>query len=226
MKKMIGCGKLTGTIHVQGLRIGGPPPGLEIGGAVDLNALRDPLTHQPYIPGSSLKGRLRATLEREAGKSSQGGGPCDCRSWECPICQIFGAHHTGGAQKGSGAPPLPTRIVVRDAHLTAESAARFKELAAESKSFFEEKAEYLVRRDSGEARDPRWQERVWEADFHMEILLHVYTDDNPEEMMKLLRHGLGLIQETGSLGAGGSRGSGQVSFRVQEEWLKLAEITV
>ncbi len=225
MKKMIGCGRLTGTIHVQGLRIGGVPPGLEIGGAVDLNALRDPVTHQPYIPGSSLKGRLRAMLEREAGKSSPGGGPCDCRSWDCMICQIFGAHHTA-SPRGSGAPPLPSRIVVRDAHLTPASAARLKDLAAESKNFFEEKAENLVRRDSGEAKDPRWQERVWEADFQMEILLHVYTDDNPEEMMKYIRHGLGLIQETGSLGAGGSRGSGQTSFRVQEDWLKLAEITV
>ena len=219
MKRMQGCGKLTGTVHVEGLRIGGAPAGLEIGASVDLSALRDPVTQHPYIPGSSLKGRLRAMLEREAGKSSERGGPCDCGNMDCNICLIFGAHRTG-------APSAPTRIVVRDAHLTPESAARFKELAAEGKSFFEEKAESQVRRDSGEAKEPRWQERVWEASFRLEILLHVYQDDNPEELMKYLRHGLGLIQETGSLGAGGSRGSGRVRFEVEEEWLKMSEITV
>jgi CRISPR-associated protein Csm3 len=220
MKRMLQCGKLTGTIHVEGLRIGGAPTGLEIGGNVDLTALRDPLnSDRPYIPGSSLKGRLRATLEREAGKASQRGGPCDCGGTDCLICKIFGAHRTG-------APSAPTRIIVRDAHLTAESAAHLAELSKEGKSIFEEKAENLVMRSTGEAKDPRWQERVWDASFSLEILLHVYEGDNAEEMMKYLRHGLGLIQETGSLGAGGSRGSGKVSFEVQEDWPPLAAITV
>jgi len=41
-----------------------------------------------------------------------------------------------------------------------------------------------------------------------------------------VRQGLGVIQETGALGAGGSRGSGKVHFEVQETWLELDKISV
>jgi CRISPR-associated protein Csm3 len=46
-----------------GLHIGGGGETLDIGG-VDKPVIRDPLTRQPYLPGSSLKGKLRAILER------------------------------------------------------------------------------------------------------------------------------------------------------------------
>jgi CRISPR-associated protein Csm3 len=116
--------------------------------------------------------------------------------------------------------------VVRDAKLTADSAKAFDDAKKEGGAFFEEKAENLVLRDSGVAKDPRWQERVWSAAFALDILLHIYEGDNPQALMRYIRQGLGLIQETGSLGSGGSRGSGQVHFDVQETWLELERITV
>ncbi len=91
MKRLISCGKLTGTIHSQGLRIGGASQSLEIGSQLDLTALRDPLSGRPYIPGSSLKGSLRAMLERIEGKSSGRGEPCGCGDRDCKVCVIFGA---------------------------------------------------------------------------------------------------------------------------------------
>src|ERR1035438_1142135 len=203
MKRMISCGKLTGTIQSQGLRIGGAPQNLEIGSQLDLTALRDPSSGQPYIPGSAIKGSLRAMLERIEGKSSGRGEPCGCGDRDCKICVIFGAH------KNPQPASAPTRIVVRDAHLTKESAETFDQAQKEGGIFFEEKAENLVLRDSGLAKDPRWQERVWSATFALDILLHIYEGDNPQALMRYLRQGLGLIQETGALGAGGSRGSGQ-----------------
>lgn len=220
MKRLISCGKLSGTIHAQALRIGGTPPGLDVGGSVDLGALRDPVTGNPYIPGSSLKGKLRSTLERLEGRSSGDGEPCNCGDASCKICVLFGAH------KKPKAASAPTRIVVRDAHLTPESAAQLRQMQAEGKPFFEEKAENLVLRDSGVAQEPRWQERVWEGAFRLEILVHIYEGDQPEELMKFLRQGLGIIQETSSLGAGGSRGSGKVSFTVEESFLELDKISV
>jgi CRISPR-associated protein Csm3 len=216
---MISCGKLTGTAHAEGLRIGGTPAGLEAGGSVDLNTLRDP-EGRPYIPGSTLKGALRATLERVEGKASEGGEPCNCGQRECKICVIFGAH------KNPRAASAPTRIVVRDAHLTADSAARLDALRAEGRSPFEERAESLVRRDTGLAEPARWQERVWEADFNLEILLRIFEGDRAEDLMRTLRQGLGLIQETGAIGAGGSRGSGKIRFEVQETWLELEKVSV
>jgi len=62
-------GKVTiaGTIKAEtGLHIGGAETGLEIGG-VDNVVIRDPLTNQPYIPGSSLKGAMRSLLEKANG---------------------------------------------------------------------------------------------------------------------------------------------------------------
>ena len=60
---------------VDGTRIGGSGGGLEIGGNVDANlaVLRSPVNDEPYIPGSSLKGKLRSTLEKEEGKGQDRG---------------------------------------------------------------------------------------------------------------------------------------------------------
>ncbi|MEM4302217.1 MAG: RAMP superfamily CRISPR-associated protein, partial [Candidatus Caldarchaeum sp.] len=48
---------------VTGLHIGGSETGIEIGG-VDKVVIRDPITNRPYIPGSSLKGKVRSLLEK------------------------------------------------------------------------------------------------------------------------------------------------------------------
>jgi CRISPR-associated protein Csm3 len=50
-------------ITETGLHIGGGAETLDIGG-VDKPVIRDPLSNQPYLPGSSLKGKLRSILER------------------------------------------------------------------------------------------------------------------------------------------------------------------
>lgn len=59
-------GKLTLTSQLSaetGLHIGGGGENLDIGG-LDKPVIRDPLTKYPYLPGSSIKGKLRSTLER------------------------------------------------------------------------------------------------------------------------------------------------------------------
>lgn len=48
---------------VTGLHIGGAAGALEIGG-VDSPVIRNPLNNQPYIPGSSLRGKMRSLTER------------------------------------------------------------------------------------------------------------------------------------------------------------------
>jgi CRISPR-associated protein Csm3 len=55
---------LTGTIKaVTGMHIGGSPGALAIGN-VDLPVIRDAVTGRPYIPGSSLKGKMRSLSEK------------------------------------------------------------------------------------------------------------------------------------------------------------------
>jgi len=63
-KPLLGKLRLINTITVEtGLHIGGGGETLDIGG-LDKSVIRDPITQQPYLPGSSIKGKLRATLER------------------------------------------------------------------------------------------------------------------------------------------------------------------
>ena len=56
-----------GNIHCEtGLHIGGSSDEIEIGG-VDMTVIKDPVTGEPYIPGSSIKGKMRSSLERAKG---------------------------------------------------------------------------------------------------------------------------------------------------------------
>lgn len=222
MKKLVGCLRLRGLIRVPngGMRIGGNPPFLEEGGAADFTVIRNPINGEPYIPGSSLKGRLRAMLEKVEGKGREG-DPCNCGRKDCLVCLIFGAHKRPQSESS------PTRIIVRDAPLTAESSRKLRELEAGGKSLIEEKGENLVDRDKGTAEHPRFQERVWDAEFQMEILMHVYDGDEPVKMLEFVRRGLGLVQEIGALGAGVSRGSGQVRFEnISVDPMTLENVTV
>ena len=58
---------LTGAIEVlTGLHIGSGDAEMHIGGT-DNPVIKNPLTDEPYIPGSSIKGRMRSLLEWYAG---------------------------------------------------------------------------------------------------------------------------------------------------------------
>lgn len=113
-KVLLGKLYITGLIDVEtGLHIGGGGETLEIGG-LDKGVVRDPITNQPYIPGSSLKGKLRSILERLEGKSVNRPGGSDTYRYEsddlesgfsevqgskipfqgaksCPVSRIFGS---------------------------------------------------------------------------------------------------------------------------------------
>ncbi|NJO73518.1 MAG: type III-A CRISPR-associated RAMP protein Csm3 [Leptolyngbyaceae cyanobacterium RM1_406_9] len=63
-KQLAGKIRIESTLLVEtGLHIGGGGETLDIGG-LDKPVIRDPLTQQPYLPGSSIKGKLRSILER------------------------------------------------------------------------------------------------------------------------------------------------------------------
>ena len=92
---------ITGNIRaVTGLRIGSSDKNIGIGEAAQV--LRDALTKRPYIPGSSLRGKLRSLAERSRwstlSASTQQIGPRvqihRCTSGDayttCAICPVFG----------------------------------------------------------------------------------------------------------------------------------------
>ena len=196
----------------SGLHIGGSQDELTIGGS-DNPVIKNPDTDKPYIPGSSLKGKMRAELEKHLGRFGRDGAeaddrPCGCAEPTCPVCRVFGAHMNTRSRLG------PSRIIVRDGRLRTGG-------------HIENKTENIINRRSGAAQHPRSNERVVEGtEFNMQIVLQVYDLDEefeyPDHKKRLHRggeavqavvaEGLSLVMMTG-LGGGTSRGSGAVSFR-------------
>lgn len=197
---------ITGTIKCEtGLHIGGSAQEMEIGG-VDLPVIKHPVTKEPYIPGSSLKGKMRSELEKKYNKIN-GNEPCGCGKPDCLICLVFGPHKNTKHNLG------PTRILVRDCALSQKSRQEYTNLAKEKGiDYIEKKTENIIDRKSGTAKSPRTQERVPAgAEFDMEITLQVFDTDKEENLKKLVKEGIELVQKS-YLGGSGSRGYGKVSF--------------
>lgn len=205
---------------LDGMRIGGAGGGLEIGGVdPNLMALKDPVSGQPYIPGSSLKGKLRSTLEKQ-NDLGQGGKPCGCGNANCPVCPVFGAHMNTSAGT--------SRLTVRDARFTPDYLKQWQQRVAEGLPVLETKTENIIDRDRGVAQHPRTQERVPAgAVFNAELVLKVYERDDDNKMLANIKNALAIIERFDSLGAGGSRGSGRIRIRnFRSEKVALAGLTL
>lgn len=204
LKKIVSfSGKI---ICKTGLHIGGINNTIKIGG-VDSEVVKHPVTQEPYIPGSSLKGKMRSQLEKKLGKVSENGAPCGCGQINCPVCVIFGAH------KRPGAVSAPTRIIVRDAYFTDETRQRYEQLLVEKGySYMEQKAENTINRKKGTADSPRVIERVPEGtEFAFNIQLQIFEGDNEQMLVDTVKQCLSLVEDS-YLGGSGSRGYGQVAF--------------
>lgn len=212
--ELIGYKSITGKIVVKtGLHIGGNVDVIEIQG-IDNPVIKHPLTKEPYIPGSSLKGKMRSLLEWKLGKVE--GEPhkwCgkdeedkkNMRGKYCPICRIFG---TSADEAELG----PTRLIVRDAELTQN----YKDqMHKEGLPFTEIKYENSINRITARA-NPRPLERVPSGvEFKFELLYRVFdmgdTGKTDEDMFKYVNAGLYYLQQD-ALGGSGSRGSGKIEF--------------
>lgn len=192
-----------------GLHIGAGKDVIEIGG-VDDPVVKHPLTLEPYIPGSSLKGKMRSLLEKKLGKtsSSNPNEPCNCGN--CLVCKLFGAH------KNTNSAVAPTRVLVRDAFLNEATREWFQKMLREKgRSYLEIKAENMVGRKTGVAKDPHFIERVPEGSaFDLEIVIQVFDSDDGDELENVVKECLDLVQQT-YLGGSGSRGYGQVEFKLE-----------
>ncbi|MGC9400668.1 MAG: type III-A CRISPR-associated RAMP protein Csm3 [Anaerolineae bacterium] len=217
--------KLEGRVFVEfdvevvtGLHIGGSDTGIEIGG-VDKTVVRDKLTNRPYIPGSSLKGKMRSLLEKYHGlPQNRNIGGAHIHSCEkahdyedCAVCHVFGV-------AGEMDFATPTRLVVRDVHLRDKSAKELEDSARTDLPYTEVKTEVAIDRVTSRA-NPRQMERVPAGSIFgpAELIYSVYGGDDcdPAQDVRFLRslfEGLQLLEED-YLGGLGSRGSGKVSFK-------------
>lgn len=201
---------ISGTIKIlTGLHIGAGNDTIEIGG-LDQPIIKDPETNAPYIPGSSIKGKMRSLLEttkycdRPATREFvvSDGRPCACAKPDCPACAIFGV--SGAKSKEELG---PTRLIVRDAYLTSNYMERLKK----GDLPMEVKYENSINRISGTADNPRPLERIPAGvEFEFSISFKRFEGD-PKEWIDHVFEGLKLIQ-LDALGGHGSRGSGQVAI--------------
>jgi CRISPR-associated protein Csm3 len=191
-----------------GLHIGGSTEGFEIGG-VDNPVIRDPLTDWPYIPGSSLKGKLRHLLEWSLGsieKHPKHDGYTAHFCGECDACVLFGpASDETDVRLKAG----PSRLTVRDAFPTKTTLEKWEDWLGKG-IYTELKTENTVDRVTSEA-NPRPMERIpARSAFAFQMIVDNYREDDVK-LLKSLFSAMQLL-ENSSLGGSGTRGYGQVRF--------------
>lgn len=201
---------LRGKIETKtGMHIGGSKEKLEIGG-VDSPVLRDPHKNLPYIPGSSLKGKMRMLLEFALDKVTNG-EPHEATDVDDEIGRLFG---TSAKDIASG----PTRLIIRDAYPDEETIEMWDNLDSEL-LYTEFKPENSLNRLTSEA-NPRFLERVVKgSNFDIELVYGIYdTGDNGETDKNYIKHlyqALRLLEHSG-VGGNISRGYGQIEFKFSD----------
>lgn len=224
MSKLIEKVIYTGVITAKsGLHIGGTNTAMGIGGP-DKLVVRNPLTNIPYIPGSSLKGKMRALIELKYGlcEVDENGKAGPSQNTKSESGMLFGTAGKNDDQK------RPSRVIFRDAPLIINNDN--KDYGEEGVDFTktdmpytESKTEVSIDRVTS-AANPRTFERVPAgAKFRLEIVMNVFEDESFEKMNNVLQEAIALLQND-YLGGSGSRGYGQVEFKMNEpEHIKMNE---
>jgi CRISPR-associated protein Csm3 len=200
---------LTGKIYcVTGLRVGSSTGSVEIGGN-DNPVIRNPYNDEPYIPGSSIKGKVRSILEWALGKVRDDGKIHSCNEPNCLICNIFGISASDSVQADSNAPRI-ARAIFRDAFLTESTKNWLKD--RDIIKYTEIKYENVINRCTAKAEHPRPVERIpagSEFDFSLSFRMF---NNNDEKYWEVLLFGLKLLEKD-ALGGCGSRGYGRIEFK-------------
>lgn len=231
-------------IALTGLHIGGAAGALEIGG-VDAPIIRNPLNNQPYIPGSSLRGKMRSLSERLHG-SEQNFAINKQRGKEvyvhtCQLKQLDERPDEPFEQRvaryrarfercpvcsvfgvtGDEPVPHPTSLVVRDVYLSGAS-VKALEAADTDFPYTEIKWEATIDRVTS-AATPRQIERVPAGAVfeNFELVYNIYDQAGKDHFAEVLK-AMQLLEED-YLGGLGSRGGGKVAFRIKEIYARVGE---
>src|SRR5450759_120655 len=216
--KLIGKLILEGEMLCEtGLHVGAGKGSLEIGGS-DNPVVKDAFG-RPYVPGSSLRGKIRSLLEQSGGLavpselvylSRRKGQEVRIHQSDRPddeICLLFG-RNPGRMDRGSGEgaeskSASPARLTVYDAPLDQDSITpQMRENLDDELT--EVKSETAVDRITSQA-NPRTLERVPAgARFHVRLVLDVLCEED-KPLVSRLAEGLRLLEDD-ALGGGGSRG--------------------
>jgi len=213
--KLLGRVLISGEILTKtGLHIGGSPGPLAIGN-VDMPVIRDERTNQPYIPGSSLKGKMRSLSEKWTGAPQNRKIGKDV--W-IHVAENENEYQTYWVNPLFGVPgevkfdvPAPNRLVVRDVPLAERSKEELLNIRTDM-PYSEVKWEAAIDRVTS-AATPRQIERVPAGTIFgpMELVFNAFSLQD----VALLAHLLIAMQllEDDYLGGQGSRGSGKIAFQ-------------
>ena len=210
--------KLTNIVEIKaklvlqtGLHIGAGDSEMHIGG-IDNSVIKHPLTQSPYIPGSSLKGKIRTLLEWRSGVVQS--APLTLKdisknSEEVKnILRLFGISGDTKNSEQEVAEIGVSRLAFWDCALNE---AWEKAIRDDNQLLTEAKSENTIDRITSTAGNPRQTERVPAgAEFDFKLTLRQFEGDKPE-LLDLVLKGLKLL-ELDSLGGSGSRGYGKVKF--------------
>lgn len=196
-----------------GLHIGGSETGMHIGGT-DTPVIKTLVNgkDEPYIPGSSLKGKIRSLLEILQGYE-----------YDLSLTRLFGKKADDTENKNE---ILATRLSFWDCFMTPEWK---KQVEEKSLPFTEVKMENTINRLDGKAQNPRNTERVYAGSvFNFKLSWKVFEGDDEDDYKTLILKGLKLLEKD-SLGGSGSRGYGKVRFQglkmngqsIQEDFDKI-----
>lgn len=188
--------QITGTIEVvTGMHIGGNEAFAAIG-AIDSPVIIDPLSRKPIIPGSSLKGKMRALLAKAYNPTVVNHNDDSEK-----ISRLFGSSTNDKL--------MTSRLIFSDMIL-----ANYDELHSKGlDSITEVKFENTINRKTSIAT-PRQIERVIRGSkFELNIIYDVLEDyqDQALDDIKILVEGMKLLQYD-YLGGGGTRGNGKIKF--------------
>lgn len=192
----------TGTITLKtGLHIGGTNAALNIGGP-DKFVVRNPINNVPYIPGSSLKGKMRSLVEIYHGETN-GGKPTNNPNHKAGA--LFGV-------SGDNEQSHASRLIVRDAELDINVC----DFSKTDLPYTESKTEVAIDRVTAKA-NPRTFERVPAgAQFKLNMVLNIFEGEDEEALKATLDQAIELLQDD-YLGGHGSRGYGQVEIKIDSK---------
>lgn len=194
-------------IAKSGLHIGGTNSAMAIGGP-DSTVIRNPIDNKPYIPGSSLKGKMRALIEIADGTidtvNMGNVRYAATQDMNTVSARLFGSAKNDESQR-------PSKLIVRDGKLLSDDSL----FTNTDLPYSESKTEVVIDRITSKAM-PRQLERVPAgAEFRLDMVLNIFDGDNEKELIETVMRGLRLVQDD-YLGGSGSRGSGQVEIVIDK----------
>jgi CRISPR-associated protein Csm3 len=199
LKKIIYTGEIT---LKTGLHIGGSNTAMNIGGP-DKFVIRNSLTGVPYIPGSSLKGKMRSLIEISEG----------CSKVSTDANSVSGCLF-GVAANDSNKENKASRIIVRDCELITDDP--IFEFAETDMPYTECKTEASIDRVTSKA-NPRTFECVPAgARFKLNMVLNIFEGEDEAKLTSTIDRAVALLEDD-YLGGSGSRGYGQVKIEMKKD---------